>query len=76
MRKFVIKKPIIVSLVTILVVGIGVALMYSKSIHRAIFVATLFTGAEQYERFATIKNFYPVSTMKAAVDPFDFPVGQ
>ena len=76
MRKFVIKRLVIVSLTTILVIGIGVALMYSKSIHRAIFVTTLFTGAEQYERFANIKNFYPVSTMKAAADTFEFPMGQ
>ena len=38
--------------------------------------ATLFTGVEQYENFAKIKDLYPTTLLTAASTPYDFPSGE
>eukprot|EP00439_Symbiodinium_sp_Y106_P088809 s1_g1345.t1 len=70
------KKIILGGLAVILVVAVGTGLYFKREIDRARFAATLFNGSEQYENFNRLAELYPVSTMKASEDPFDFPDGE
>lgn len=60
----------------ILVLAIGAGLYFKREIDRAQFAATLFSGAEQYENFNRLAELYPVTTMEAAPESFDFPEGE
>jgi CubicO group peptidase (beta-lactamase class C family) len=55
----------------------GVTGLYAKDkVDRVNFASTLFTGEEQYEKFHRIRDFMPVSTMKAPEEAFQFEEGK
>ena len=70
-------KKILLLVLAILVIGGGlfVYLNYSR-IERVQTVATLFTGAEQYENFNRMHEFFPSTEMPAATTPFEFGTGE
>ena len=60
-----------------LVALIGVAyIVFKPNLGRLGMAATLFTGVEQYENFAKIKDLYPTTLLTAASTPYDFPSGE
>ncbi|MCP4005215.1 MAG: serine hydrolase [bacterium] len=68
-------KKLGLGVLVLLVVIVAVGLYYKREVDRAAWALTLFSGAEQYENFNRLAEFYPVSTMRAAPEPFDFPDG-
>ena len=69
-------KKIIAVIAVLVLVGIGVlVIIYKPNLERMELTATLFTGAEQYENFARIRDMYPTTTLKASSNPYDFPDG-
>jgi CubicO group peptidase (beta-lactamase class C family) len=61
----------------ILLAGGGIAyLMFKPNLGRLGMATTLFSGAEQYENFARIKEMYPTTRLTAASTPYDFPAGE
>lgn len=59
------------------IVAVGVAyLIFKPNLGRLGMASTLFSGAEQYENFARIKDMYPTTLLTAAPKPYDFPVGE
>ena len=70
------KKVLLITLST-LVAAIGIAyIVFKPNLGRLDMVATLFTGVEQYENFASIKDMYPTTLLTAASTPYDFPSGE
>ena len=67
------KMYILIAVIVLALTLLGI--IYSKNIERLMFASTLFSGAEQYENFNRVADFYPVSTMRSAAKPFDFPDG-
>lgn len=60
----------------VLVVGIALLAFFNKGrIDRAATVATLFSGAEQYENFNRMHAMFPSAEMTPADAPFEFGVG-
>ena len=53
----------------------GLSSIHNKSISRAAFVESLFSGAEQYENFNRLHTLFPTHTLEAAHNPFIFPLG-
>lgn len=71
------KKKIILGVLALLVIAVGgAALLYKREIDRLAFAATFFSGAEQYENFARMKELFPHTTMEAAKTPYIFPEGE
>jgi CubicO group peptidase (beta-lactamase class C family) len=61
----------------ILLAGGGIAyLMFKPNLGRLGMATTLFSGEEQYENFARIKEMYPTTRLTAASTPYDFPAGE
>jgi len=50
--------------------------LFSDRVDRASTVASLFTGAEQYENFNRMDEMFPSSTLPPAPNPFQFPEGE
>jgi len=70
------KKRLVIAVVASVTVGVAVAAwVYWRDLNRIPFVASLFTGAEQYENFNRIDELFPTSTMPAAAEPFQFEEG-
>ena len=59
------------ALVALIVIGI----IFQDRITRVRMASSLFTGAEQYENFPRMHEFFPVTTMSAAPEPHPFPQG-
>lgn len=55
---------------------LGLAMVYRTNIERLIFATTLFSGKEQYPMFGRLAEVFPVSTMPAAQEPFNFDTGE
>jgi CubicO group peptidase (beta-lactamase class C family) len=69
------KKLVIGSIAAIISVGVIAGNVEQKSIDRATFATTLFTGVEQYENFSRLVDFFPVTKMNASTKPFNFKEG-
>jgi len=69
------KEVILWSVVTLVLVGSGLGYFYKRNLDRVAFVGTLFTGVEQYENFNRLAEIYPVSTMTASSNRFEFAEG-
>ncbi|GAB5414596.1 MAG: serine hydrolase [Congregibacter sp.] len=61
-------------LVVAIIVGMG--LVYRQQIERALIVATLFQGFEQYENFDRLEEIFPVATLPPSNNPNIFPSGE
>lgn len=60
----------------VLVIGVALIAFLNKSrIDRAATVASLFSGAEQYENFNRLHTLFPNAEMKASETPFEFAEG-
>lgn len=60
----------------VLVIGVALVAFLNKSrIDRAATVASLFSGAEQYENFNRLHTLFPNAEMKASATPFEFATG-
>lgn len=51
-------------------------LVFKPNLGRLGMAATLFSGAEQYENFARIREMYPTTLLTAASQPYVFPAGE
>ena len=69
------KKIVLGVLVLVIVALSGAGLYYQREIDRATFVASWFTGAEQFKNFNRLVDMYPVASMRAAAVPYEFPEG-
>lgn len=69
-----IKKIAIASLVLLLIAA-ALGLNYKRELQRITFSASLFSGAEQYQNFGRMADFFPTNTMQAADTPFNFADG-
>lgn len=69
-------KKLGLGVLVLLAIAGAVGLYYKREVDRAAFALTLFSGAEQYENFNRLAELYPVSTMRAAEEPFEFPNGE
>jgi CubicO group peptidase (beta-lactamase class C family) len=70
------KKLIVGCIAAVISMGVIADEVDQKKVDRATFATTLFTGAEQYENFSRLAEFFPVSTMKASTKPFSFREGK
>lgn len=60
----------------VLVIGVALVAFLNKTrIDRAATVASLFSGAEQYENFNRLHTLFPNAEMKASATPFEFATG-
>jgi len=66
------KKVLGTLLVAGLVIVVLLATVWEDNVRRLRFVTSLFSGAEQYENFASIAEFLPTSTMTASPNPYLF----
>ncbi|MEH6558273.1 MAG: serine hydrolase [Oceanicoccus sp.] len=69
------KKILLIGLAVVIVIGIAFGFSYKKNLDRLAYGLTLFSGAEQYENFNRMKEIYPVTTMTASAEPFEFENG-
>lgn len=70
------KKKYIFGGLAILLVGIVIFAIVNKArIERAAMVASLFSGAEQYENFNRMHEMFPIAVMPASDTPFEFEEG-
>ena len=67
------KKLIAGAIALVVVVVLLLNTIWADNVRRLQFVTSLFSGAEQYENFASIASFLPTTTMTAAPTPFQFP---
>ncbi len=58
-----------------LVVAAAIAFFYQREAQRLSFAASLFSGAEQYERFDRLDQYFPTVDVAAPVEPTAFPTG-
>ncbi|MDJ0921417.1 MAG: serine hydrolase [Henriciella sp.] len=69
-------RTILVSCLGLAVVSVaGGAYVYKDTLHRLMLAKSLFSGAEQYERFDRMHEFYPTSIVQASSAPKSFPEG-
>lgn len=68
------KLALIAGCVLLVVVGAGYVL-FKPQLERLAMASKMFSGAEQYENFARIKEMYPTTLLTAAPTPYDFPEG-
>jgi len=62
--------------IAVLVIGVALVAFLNKSrIDRAATVASLFSGAEQYENFNRLHTLFPNAEMKASATPYEFAAG-
>ena len=69
------KKYVLGGFAIVLIAGIAAGFYYKRNLDRLAFSGTLFTGAEQYENFNRLAEIYPVTTMPASAEPFQFDEG-
>jgi CubicO group peptidase (beta-lactamase class C family) len=67
------KNQILALVVLVVIAVLVMGYVYQSELRRARMMATLFTGAEQYQNFGRVTEFFPFSTMRAAPDPQPFP---
>lgn len=61
----------------VIIAGGAIAYAFlADNIDRASTIATLFTGAEQYDNFHRMDDMFPVHVVPASTNPFDFPDGE
>jgi len=53
----------------------GAGLLHERELSRLAFAASLFSGAEQYERFDRIERLFPTARMRSPEQPYRFPEG-
>jgi CubicO group peptidase (beta-lactamase class C family) len=70
------KKKLLVVLAVLLLALAGGAYLFRAEIQRVRAMATLFSGAEQYQNFNRMTEFIPHTTMTAAAAPYQFPQRQ
>ncbi len=69
-------KKIILGVIALVVVLVAGSLwFFSQNIDRASTIATLFTGAEQYDNFHRMDEMFPVNPVPASTTPYNFPDG-
>ncbi|BFM14501.1 serine hydrolase [Maricurvus nonylphenolicus] len=68
------KALLILSGAVLSIVVLGV--INKTNIERLWFVKNLFSGAEQYQNFGRLHEMFPVTTMTAAEEVFNFPSGE
>ena len=59
------RKWILGAILVLLVVAGGAAILYRQELSRLAFATSLFSGAEQYERFGRIAELFPPARMRA-----------
>ncbi|GAA6154571.1 serine hydrolase [Pyruvatibacter sp. HU-CL02332] len=69
------KKYLIGGAAAIIVIGAVAYAFLADNIDRASTIATLFSGAEQYENFNRMDEMFPVNAVAASTAPYDFPDG-
>lgn len=69
------KKNLLIGLFLIILVATGLGISYEKNLDRLAYGLTLFSGAEQYKNFNRMEEIYPVTTMTASTEPFEFEEG-
>lgn len=69
------KKYIFGGLAVLIIGAALIAFLNKERIDRAATVATLFSGAEQYENFNRMDEMFPSATMSASNAPFEFGEG-
>lgn len=69
------KKILIGGIAALAVIGIAAYFFLADNIDRATTIATLFTGEEQYQNFNRMDDMFPVNSVPASPQPFDFPEG-
>ncbi len=69
------KRIIVAGVVVIVVVGVALGLFYRREAQRLAFAATLFSGAEQYEHFGRLDQYFPTVEVGAPSQPYAFPAG-
>ena len=70
MKKFLLRTTIVLALIA---VALGFA--FRTQIQRVRMAASLFSGAEQYQNFGRIPEFFPHTEMSASDQPLEFPQG-
>ena len=61
----------------VVIIALGAAGLYFQDrIERLVMVSSLFTGAEQYDRFNRVETIFPSSEMPPAPQPVRFAEGQ
>ncbi len=69
-------KKYILGCIAILILGaLVVGFVFKDRIERARMITSMFSGAEQYQRFNRVPEFFPHTEMPAAVTPFQFGEG-
>lgn len=70
------KKHVLIAIALLATAIFVTGLIYKKNLERLNYGLTLFSGAEQYESFNRLDEFFPVSTMTAAPNVTHFGEGQ
>ncbi len=65
-------RKILIGLVAVLVVLLGAGVIFKDRLERLYFVTTLFTGAEQYERFNRVDELFPNAVLTPSPTPYSF----
>ena len=63
------------TILVLLVVAGGAAILYRQELSRLAFATSLFSGAEQYETFGRIAELFPTARMRAPRRAISFPRG-
>jgi CubicO group peptidase (beta-lactamase class C family) len=70
------KRAILITIGALVLAVLIFLVVFWERIERVRFSMTLFTGAEQYENFPRIGEYFPTAVMPAAENPLQFPEGQ
>lgn len=69
------KKIVVMGLLGVVISASVSLYLFKGTISRVALSTSLFSGDEQYEYFNRLAEIFPVSTMNASLEPFDFPDG-
>ena len=69
------KKVMLWCVVILVLVASALGFFYKRNLDRVTFISSLFTGVEQNENFNRLAEIYPVSTMTASPNRFEFEEG-
>ncbi len=69
------KKYLLGGLVVVILMAAAAYVLLADRIDRASTIASLFSGAEQYDNFHRMDEMFPVAVMPASDTPYDFPAG-
>jgi len=70
------KKYLMGGAAALVAIGVVAYAFLADNIDRASTIATLFSGAEQYDNFYRMDDMFPVNTVPASTEPYDFPDGE